>query len=89
MENQEFRDVTRLLAKAYSQGMIAAYLGVGVRTYQAYRAQEGQRHYRRPPPNWKERLRPLAPMAITWYRSHADTLAAEMLRETLKPDGGE
>lgn len=82
MQRIEFRDVTDLLSKAYSRGMIAAYMGVGIRAYESYRAQPGQRHYRRPPADWRDRLRPLALAAVEYYRQHAQTVEAELLENT-------
>lgn len=83
MEQTEFARVTSLLAKARGQEEVAAALRVQPQTYRQMRVQPGEGHYRRPPADWRDRLRPLALTAVEWYRQHADAVAVELLSENL------
>lgn len=79
MQQTEFARVTSLLVKSCGVESVAAYLGVREQTYKQMRAEPGQKHYRRPPADWKTRLRPLAASAILYYRQHADRVSAALL----------
>lgn len=85
----DFRAVASLLAVACGQEAVAANLGVRPDTYQKMRATPGASHYRRPPADWRDRLRPLARTAVEWYRTHADAVSAELLSGTLNEGGRE
>lgn len=86
MQQSDFARVTSLLVEACGMQAVAGSLGVQVQTYKQMRV-DGRPHGRRPPADWRDRLRPLARAAVEWYRTHADAVSAELLSETLEQKG--